>query len=610
VLTLGSRISAIVKPLTSAYRRVSNDRATRRERKALAVLQTTPAQNLSRFTRSERRSVQNAIAYLGRVRPLAVKNWYEGGYSLSDGTRSWLPSLVQDARYDQNQLTRREAMRRMRYWRQNSPLLVSALDISRQYTIGTHMPVVTSLATDTTGWRERAEAVYKEMSDSAGLNGESLFQMLCVSHDCKKTDGDILFQKTSRRTTLNLRGNPVPISRPCYQLIEGHRIETPFGKWEQENVDIIDGVQFKTIQTTLPSGEVRKQIVRAGYHIRDGISPFSNEETYSYVKAEDAIYVYTPHRVNQVRGLSDYIVVEPTLALLEDLLKLEMRAQEVQSDITTFITNGAGQLPDPKMERSLSAIGIKVANGADGKPVVTAEDIKKATEVYEKIYGGRVLVGKTGDTMQHQAPIRPAEATLNLWDFLINSFCRGSKSARILAFPKWSKGQGTEVRAELDAFNSSCICEFNTSWKPVIQTSWSDFIGWAIKNDPRLVDPPADWNAIEVSPPRSVLVDIGYDNAATLANLAAGTTNLHFIAQDLGTTRQKLIRMSVSDLILIKEECLAQSKASKSGVEVTAAEVRQSLGEVVKNLAAVKTAEAAKLTAETNANREPEAAAA
>lgn len=592
-------VKQVVNRLSKIVRAISH----RRECRALAVLHTNPPQNLHRAPRRDRRSVQNAIAYLGRVRPLAVRNWYESGFPGGDGTRSWLLSLIQDARYDQNQITRVEAMRRVRYWRQNSPLLASALDVSRQYTIGTHMPVVTSLATDTTGWRERAEAVFKEMSDSAGLNGESLFQMLGVAHDCKKTDGDILFQKTSRRTRLKLRQSEVEISRPCYQLIEGHRIETPFGQWDRENVDIVDGVQFKNVETRTPNGEARKQTVRSGYWVRDGNSPFSNQETYSFVRAEDCIYVYTPHRVNQVRGLSDFIVVEATLALLEDLLKIETRAQEVQSDITTFITNGAGQLPDPRMERSIGALGIKVSNGADGKPIVTTDDIKKASQVYENIYGGRQMVGRTGDTITHMAPNRPAEATLNLWDFLINSFCRGCKSPRVLTFPKWNKGQGTEVRAELDSANSSWLCEFNLNWKPVIQTSWEDFIGWAIKNDPRVSDPPADWKHIEVSPPRSVLVDIGYDAAATLANLAAGITNLHFIAQDLGTTRSKLVKMSVSDLILIKQECAAQSKAAGEGIEVSAAEVRQSLGEVVKNLAAAKTAEAAKLTAETNAAR-------
>ncbi len=54
--------------------------------------------------------------------------------------------------------------------------------------------------------------------------------------------------------------------------------------------------------------------------------------------------------------------------------------------------------------------------------------------------------------------------------------------------------------------------------------------------------------------------------------------------------------------MLIKKACAIASGEDPKLIKVTAAEVRQSLGEVIKNLAAMKTAEAAKANSEQLAN--------
>src|ERR1017187_1732799 len=66
------------------------------------------------------------------------KNWYEAGYPmLGTGVTSFLPELpAQDSRWDQNSVTRREMMRRMRYWAKNSPVVEAILSISERYTVG------------------------------------------------------------------------------------------------------------------------------------------------------------------------------------------------------------------------------------------------------------------------------------------------------------------------------------------------------------------------------------------------------------------------------------------------------------------------------------------
>lgn len=593
-----------IKAFQNFARQTASRLDKRRTAAAVALLGTTSPYAIKQAPKSERKAVQRAIKFLTAKNPNVVRNWYEGGFPLSDGGSSWLPELLADARYDQNSITRRELMRRCRYWEKNSPLMKRALDLPEQYVIGTHMPVVTSTATDSTGWCQRAEQVFHEMSHSAGLNDESLFSMLCVGFRRKKVDGNVLFVETSKPGSVQLKpGVTLPIQRPCFQMVEGHRIETPFNMWDREGLDIIDGVQYKRVPAKLANGRSREQLQKVGYWVKDAPNDFINNESYSLIPAENCYYATSAHRVNEPRGVSDFYAVEMTLALLEDLLKLEMRAQEVQSDIALFITNGAGQVVDPSAMRTISQMGIKLSTDGSGKPVVTSDDVKKVTEIYQKIWGGSVRVGRTGDTLTPMAPTRPAEATLNLWEFLIDSFCMGARLPRILMFPRRMKGQGTEVRAELESANAAWRSEFSLVWKPLVHRAWVYFIGWAIKNDPRLADPPADWQSIEVSPPRSVVVDLGYDSAAKIAEMAAGITNTHFIAQDLGTTEDRLIAASVRSLAKLKKACA--EIGPQFGVELDAAEVRQSLGDVLKNLAA---AEASKALADNPKKEEEEPA--
>jgi len=595
--------------LTAAQRRTRNQkRETKNEARALGVLAVTNPWTAKNGTRSQRRIVERAVACLSKNQAHLVRNWYESGNPYGDGTRSFLPETLTDARYDQNTVTRREMMRRMRYWEQNSGILKSGLDVGEQYIIGTHVPVVTSTAS-ASDWATKAEAVFIEMCGNAGLNGETFFDLLCIGHRRKKVDGNVLFVETSKPGAITIRAGTkyeteLNLLKPCFQMVEAHRIGTPFALWQENDLDIFDGVQYRTIETKMPDGRIRRQKVRSHFWVNDSANDFSAEEGFTDVPIENCYYAASAHRVNETRSVSDFYAAEPTLALLEDLLKMEMRAQEVQSDIALFITNGAGAMVNEKTAATMGGLGIKLSKDADGKPVVTAKDVDAVKAVYEKIWGGRTAIGRTGDTLTAMAPNRPAEATLNLWNYLINLFCSAARLPRLLVFPTMNRGQGTEVRAEIEKANAAFIAEFNRIWKPFIHRAWKYFIGWAIKNDERLKNAPADWASIEVSPPRSLTVDIGYDNDADLAKLAAGVTNLHTLAQKYGTTKSKLISQSVSDLFDIKLACAKkaeQSEYAQYGITVDAAEVRNNLGDVVKNLAAMKTADAAKATAEANA---------
>jgi len=565
----------------------------RRESAALAVLAVHPPHTVALCEPPVRREIEGAISTLRKNYTHIIRNWYEGGFPLLTGDAAWRNQVVQDSRFDKNFVTRRELMRRMRNHAQDVPIHKRGLDLSRQYVIGTHMPVVTSLASEDgldayrpgkKAWRELAEEVWHEMIQSAGLNGESLFTLMNVGHDCKKNDGDVAFVRVSRPQIIEYGGRSVKVDRPCWQMVEAHRIETPFNKWANDGKDVIDGVQYQQVITKTPTGQTRPQMVKIGYWVKDTIDALAFKDNYTLIPCEAVEFIYSPNRVNDVRGISDYYAVETTIGLLRDMLKLEMRAQTVQSQLTVFITNGAGQVVDPKMKASLTQLGIKISAGPNGAPVATAADVKKAKAVYDEIYGGEKFIGKTGDELKFLAPNRPSEATMNLWQYLIDSYCAGARLPRALVFPKTSggtKSQGTEIRAELDSANSGFISEFNANWKPFVKASWKFFIGWAIKTDARLADPPADWENIEVSPPRSVLVDAGYDSHATIAELQEGITNTHFIAQNLGTTEDRLIAMSVKSVWKLKRACNVANNKPDAPIEVRPEEVRQSLADTM-----------------------------
>jgi hypothetical protein len=504
-----------------------------------------------------------------------VKNWYEAGWPFLDGGRAYIPSLIQDARWDQNFVTRREMMRRMRYWSQNSPLLESMLSVGERYTVGTsglHVsfyPVddwQTAIDTAKGGdaaaeddnedpWYENAELVVKEWFKDCGWNGESMSQLLKVGYRDQRVDGDIFFIKTRKRGQLQLSKNQtINISKPALLMVEAHRVETPFNEWAKEGREIVDGVAFREVNQ---DGQILMD--KIGYHIRIGFGAFETESRWILVRKEDCWHIYNSHRANQFRGISDFYSVEDHLGKLFELVKMEMRAQDTQSDWAVLIKNAAGQLPpDPKVAMAAAARGQNLPT--------TAIDPQKLTEItnfYRKIYGGNTKALKLGEDAEMKAPMRPSEATLQLWEYLINAVCAGGHAPRCLTFGKLSaasaKGQGTEVRGDLDNADKFYKGD-HEKWAQFLQGAVIWFLEWAIKNDPRVADPPASWrNCIHIQQPESCNVDVGHTTQAALMLLAAGASDYDAILGPLGVSFHTVIRKLRRQQRLIK----------KYGVEVT-----------------------------------------
>jgi capsid protein len=321
-------------------------------------------------------------------------------------------------------------------------------------------------------------------------------------------------------------------------MIEGHRIETPFDRYTDEGHSMIDGVEFREVTK---GGQSLMDIT--GYQVRVGFGAFESQSRWVPVPKEAIFHIFNAHRANQFRGISDFYACENALGKLEELVKMEMRAQDTQSDWAVLVKNAAGQFNpiDPKLQ------AVAVARGQNQPPSQTdPEKLTSIVEMYRKIYGGNTRAFKLNEDAQMMAPNRPAEATLQLWEFLINCVCAGAHAPRCLVFGKISaasaKSQGTEVRGELDSADAFYRGDF-TKWQTFVRGSVEYFMEWAIRNDPRVADPPANWRScIHIQQPEACNVDVGHTTQAALMLLAAGASDYDMILGPMGISFQHVAR--------------------------------------------------------------------
>lgn len=464
-------------------------------------------------------------------------NWYEAGWPVwTNGDFSHLPALVQDARWDQNFVTRREMLRRMRYWSQNSPIVEACLSVGERYTVGTAgLPVSFYPGDDVSAdadnsWYDRAEQVVSEWQQSCGWNGESMAELLKIGYRCQKVDGEMFYVKTRKAMPLDLGDRTLQVQKPCLQMVEAHRCESPWNRFEQEGDSLVDGVQFsRSTQTGLAKYN------KVGYWMRAGLASFEQNDSWELVDKDDVWHLFNSHRVNQFRGLSDFYSCGITINKLDDLLMIEMKAAATQSSRAVHIENNAGAANpiDPRLDAVAQWRGTKPpANGVGPSP-------EQRKEMYEKTTGAYLNYLKTGEKVHFDTPTRPSEATVTLFELFINLICAGSKMPRCLVLQKLSgnsaRSQGTEVRAELDNADLYFKGDFQ-KWKAFVREATIWFMEWAVRNDPRVADPPANWrNCLHIHQPEACSVDVGYDTNAKMMMLAGGVMDYDMILGPMGT---------------------------------------------------------------------------
>lgn len=438
----------------------------------------------------------DAARAMGRFGGHGVENYYEGGWPLLNGDHAYVPELIQDARFDQTQIVRREIMRKSRFYAKNDPMFKRIIQIGQRYTVGPKGLLCVPDSQIDEDWNERAFEVFSEWCEHAGLNDEPMSTLEHVGHDDERVDGETFFYKTRKKTP---RG-----SVPRIQHIESHRVESPFSRWNEEGQFLIDGVQLDN------DGN------RNGYWVREGMALFDGDASWNLVPASQIIHVFEPHRGQQYRGIGSAYSYLGKLAQKFELDKLEMRAQFDAAEKSTFIINPSGELNKTQLAR-------RRFDNPNPNPVPNQQDIdkvwEKRIEFVRKIIGGRTAALKTGEDVKQFIPQRPSDAVQWYWLYNATEICAGAEVPMMLIFPG-EDIQGTVARAVLDDADAN-FQKRSTKWIAAKREIYRYFMGWAIYNDKRVIDPPADWDRCVIYRPRAINVDVGYtaDNAnQALAN--------------------------------------------------------------------------------------------
>lgn len=433
--------------------------------------------------------LRNILARATVARKELAVAQYEGARRWST-KRSYLPGLVQDARFDADSATRDELVRKSRYFERNNAIVNRLADLFEQFTVGPNgLQIIPGSEDD--DWLEAAAKWWAEWSEVCDLASRQSWAAL--QSQCARAwfiDGECFILLTE--------SGQVPY-RPRIQLIESHRVATP-GSMNGSDRRIVDGVELNSDGRPI------------AYWVRDAF----DQEKYRRIKADYIVHIFEPSRPGMVRGLPFLYPVMNDLHDLDDLQLLENQAAKDAARRTSVVKTQSGET---FVEDDVTAATLTKPDG---------EDVQK---YYESVFGPGIKALRTGDEYDEFVSQRPSVAVREYWDYLTSKICAGVGISKLLVYP-WSM-QGTVTRADLDVQNA-----FFRSRSGILGSAFARVylyvMGGAIKQDLAVSDAPADWKSLTVRPPRSVNVDVGRNSAAMLAELEAGVRTFESVLAEMG----------------------------------------------------------------------------
>ena len=468
------------------------------------------------------------------------RNYYEA--TRYSPKRSRVPGARQDAKVDLSPGTRKELVRKSRYYEKNSAILNRAADLFEAYTVGETGILIIPASSDS-GWNLRAKERAHEWAKNPDLG--SFLSWPLIQGILARTwffDGEI-FVHLTRGPNGNGR-----MDRKI-QLIEEHRVETPPELASEEGKTVIDGI------------EIDKNGRPLNYFVREGDG---KEAIYVRVPAAEMRHIFEPSRTGQYRGLPLAHAVLVDCNDLDDLELLEQQAAKENAQIANVIKSQSGEIP-PGLLRQIRRGGTIM----DSQGNTLADE--RIGGYREALPGATVALKPGEDFAQHRSD-RPSVATVDYWDYKRGKICAGIGIPKLLIFPN-TRGQGTIARAEFDVANTFFRARSAVLAEAVVEI-WLWQTEWAIRTDLRLADAPADWKNVNTRAPRSVNVDVGRNSAAMLAELQAGASNYDLIFAPLGLDPVEQLTRSAFYARLIRD--LADQ------YKVTPAEISNLAGEAIK----------------------------
>lgn len=487
-----------------------------------------------------------ASILIGTARLLGLSNRYEGAVRFSE-SRSWIPAMVQDARFDADSATRWELVRKTRYFERNSGLLNRLTDLFEQFTVGANGLQFIPSSSDEE-WNTAAQVWWDGWCKLPDLTSrQNLGTIMSLAARRWFIDGEVFIIKSYGEEIVDDKTNRT-IRRPRIQLIEAHRVQTPAQFFGEEGVTIIDGIR------------IDKRGRPIGYFVRMGVA----DDSFSYIEADRMIHIFEPIRPGEYRGVPFASCVLNDLHDLDDLQILEMAAAKENAAVTRVLENASGEYPTAQgmMQRMVS---VPTQNSS-------GEEVEETrTQFMQRLFGkARGIALKLGEKLTEFRSERPSVAVQQFWDYITNKVCAGVGISKLLVFP--TSVQGTVARADYDV-----QAGFFRSRSAILVAGFTEVylfaMDWAVKNDVTVSDPPEDWRNVETCPPRAVNVDVGRNSAAMLAELDAGCTTYRDVYAQLGKNWRTEIRQRA------REEAYINRIAEEE--KVSAARIRKAVAESI-----------------------------
>lgn len=444
---------------------------------------------------------------------------YEAGIRFNPERRSYIPGWVQDARFDADQLTREEIVRKSRYFERNNGLLNRLADVFEQYTVGANGLQFIPDSNDES-WNQNNAEAFETWSNFADLNSRQSFASIqSLIARAWFVDGECFIQKTFGKPRMNSQ------SFPRIRLIESHRVKTPSDKARDEN--IIDGVKV--------DGNGRVE----GYYVREAsiAGPmFVSDETYTFVPSENMLHVFEPSRIGMYRGLPFAYAVLNDLHDLDDLQILEMDAAKEAASVEKVIKTKSGELDD-------DALRAEIFKAGDDDEKTSGGSAENRTKYYQEVWKSKAKILTHGDEFEQYQSNRPSVAVQEYWQHLISKICAGIGISKQLVFP--FSIQGTIARADMDVSDA-----FFKSRSKVISHCMTDIYRWVtawnIRNISSLRNRPKYWDRLTIIPPASVNVDVGYKAKALIEQYKAGFISLEDVCGPFGLHWRDVLRKNAT----------------------------------------------------------------
>lgn len=477
-----------------------------------------------------------------------IKNWwhYDGAIRWSP-ERSYIYGQVQDARFDANSATRLELVRKSRAFERNNALVNKMADLWECY-VG---PLQMTPASSDEDWNSRAQVVWDEWQRvcdvSSRQNFQSLQKLLLRSWFI---DGEVFILKTRGRE-VSLDGRA--LERPRVQLVEAHQVATPAERIGGTN--IVDGI------------ELNENGRPVAYWIRDQFA-----DTFRRYDAKDVIHLFDPSRAGMYRGLPYVYPVVNDIIDLDDLQRYEMKAAKDAADITNVVHTESGELNPGQMRRERFSIKTQDAAGN--------ETTEQRTQYIQNRIGGRTIALKPNEKIEQFKSDRPSVVTQGYWDFLTAKICAGVGIPKLVVLSH--SLQGTVVRGEFDLAHA-----FFRSKSGIFAEAIADIylfvMGWHVRNDRRVVDPPSDWYLTNTRAPRAINVDVGRNSSAIIAEYEAGLRTLEGICAEMGQDWRRHVRQRAREEAFVdksaREEGTTPERIKSAVVKALAASQGQAQGD-------------------------------